>query len=187
MINFIFESNTITLLVGVLLFLLLFFVFFVFISRFVTLYRWTHSELEALDSMIVSMSDSINGNSFLYQCNVSERNIKKKYEACYLKAERISTKGLTFLSIAATISPFIGLFGTVVGILDAFSTFSNGVSLSTIAPAISEALIATAMGILVAIPAYASNLILKRKAYEVCSIIKSEIELAGVKNSDIDV
>lgn len=163
-----------------LLFFLLFFVFFVLISRFIIIYQWINREQDSLDSMILTSSEKIDGNSFLFQCNTTNvENKKSKLEACYLKAERESTKGLTFLSIASTTSPFIGLFGTVVGILEAFSTFSDGVSLSIIAPAISEALIATAMGILVAIPAYGAQLMLKRKSYELCSIIKSEIELAG--------
>lgn len=92
-------------------------------------------------------------------------------------AEKASTQGITWLSIIATLSPFVGLFGTVVGILQAFSTFSDSVGLSTIAPAISEALIATAMGILVAIPAYAASLIIKRKAYELINIVRSELSI----------
>ncbi|MCV6607611.1 MAG: MotA/TolQ/ExbB proton channel family protein [Campylobacterales bacterium] len=152
-------------------------------SRTITIFGWIKSEQESLDSLIISSSNLPSGDSFISQCGFGGKKDKKLLDPCYLKAERESTKGLTSLSIIATTSPFIGLFGTVVGILEAFSTFSDGVSLSTIAPAISEALIATAMGILVAIPAYSGNLMLKRKAYEVCSLIKSQMELIGQEES----
>lgn len=92
---------------------------------------------------------------------------------------RVSTKGLTLLSIVASTSPFIGLFGTVVGILETFSHLSSQKTsaLSVVAPAISEALIATAVGIFVAIFAYSFHLILKRKAYELSSVLSSQIDV----------
>lgn len=92
---------------------------------------------------------------------------------------RVSTKGLTLLSIVAATAPFIGLFGTVVGILETFSKLSaqKSAALSVVAPAISEALIATAVGIFVAIFAYTFHLILKRKAYELSSALSSQADV----------
>ncbi len=60
-----------------------------------------------------------------------------------------------FLATTATITPFIGLFGTVIGIIDAFAGLgqAGSASLRAVAPGISEALIATAMGLAAAIPA----------------------------------
>ena len=82
------------------------------------------------------------------------------------------------LSVIASTSPFIGLFGTVIGILETFAKLgSNSSSLGVIAPAISEALVATAAGIFVAIFAYSFHLIMKRKAYELNSILKSQAEV----------
>ena len=83
-------------------------------------------------------------------------------------SEQASTEGLTFLSIASSTAPFIGLFGTVVSILESFAKIgSNGSSsLASVAPIISEALVATAAGILVAIFAYTFHLILKRLAFK---------------------
>lgn len=65
-------------------------------------------------------------------------------------------KGLSLLSVIATSSPFIGLFGTVWGIMNAFSAIATAgdTNLATVAPAISEALFATAIGLGAAIPAY---------------------------------
>ncbi|QHN03558.1 flagellar motor protein MotA [Granulicella sp. WH15] len=62
---------------------------------------------------------------------------------------------LTWLATIANISPFIGLFGTVMGIIDAFHGLgtAGAATLRAVAPGISEALITTAAGILVAIPA----------------------------------
>ena len=64
-------------------------------------------------------------------------------------------KSLSFLAISASASPFIGLFGTVWGIMNAFEGIarSGSASLAMVAPGISEALIATAFGLAAAIPA----------------------------------
>jgi biopolymer transport protein TolQ len=62
---------------------------------------------------------------------------------------------LSFLATTASVSPFIGLFGTVWGIMDAFGDIgrTGSANLTTVAPGISEALITTAVGLLAAIPA----------------------------------
>ena len=64
-------------------------------------------------------------------------------------------RGLPFLATTGSSAPFIGLFGTVVGIIDAFQAIgrSGSASLAVVAPGIAEALIATAIGLLAAIPA----------------------------------
>jgi biopolymer transport protein TolQ len=64
-------------------------------------------------------------------------------------------KNLSFLATTASATPFIGLFGTVWGIINAFESIANARStdLSIVAPGIAEALIATAMGLAAAIPA----------------------------------
>jgi biopolymer transport protein TolQ len=64
--------------------------------------------------------------------------------------------GLSLLAIVATASPFVGLFGTVWGIMHAFQAIAiqKNSNLSVVAPAIAEALSATALGLVTAIPAY---------------------------------
>ena len=64
-------------------------------------------------------------------------------------------KGTTFLATTASAAPFIGLFGTVWGIMNAFLglSTSGGNTIQAVAPGISEALIATAIGLAAAIPA----------------------------------
>ncbi|HEY1752319.1 MAG TPA: protein TolQ [Caulobacteraceae bacterium] len=65
-------------------------------------------------------------------------------------------EGLSSLAIVATASPFIGLFGTVWGIMHAFQAIAieKNTNLSVVAPAIAQALFATAVGLAAAIPAY---------------------------------
>ena len=65
------------------------------------------------------------------------------------------TSGLTFLATVGSVGPFVGLFGTVWGIMHAFTIIggSGDVSLAVVAPAIAEALLATGVGLLAAIPA----------------------------------
>ncbi|MCA2959282.1 MAG: MotA/TolQ/ExbB proton channel family protein [Silvanigrellales bacterium] len=64
-------------------------------------------------------------------------------------------KNMSFLAVSASACPFIGLFGTVIGIIRAFHDIaaSGSSSLAAVAPGISEALIATALGLFAAIPA----------------------------------
>ena len=65
------------------------------------------------------------------------------------------SKGFTFLATDGSTAPFIGLFGTVWGIMNSFQSIaiSRNTSLAIVAPGIAEALFATALGLLAAIPA----------------------------------
>jgi len=80
-----------------------------------------------------------------------ERNLQIGISEEIAKLER----NMNWLATAATVSPFIGLFGTVMGIIDAFQALgvSGSVSLRVVAPGIAHALVATALGLAVAIPA----------------------------------
>jgi biopolymer transport protein ExbB/TolQ len=62
-------------------------------------------------------------------------------------------KGLGGLATIASIAPFVGLFGTVIGIINSFQKLKEGGGIEVIGPGISEALVSTAFGLLVAIPA----------------------------------
>ncbi|MDB2697312.1 protein TolQ [Alphaproteobacteria bacterium] len=66
--------------------------------------------------------------------------------------------GMSFLASIGSVGPFIGLLGTVWGIVNAFQSIaiSNNTSLAVVAPGIAEALFATALGLLAAIPAVAA-------------------------------
>ena len=73
------------------------------------------------------------------------------------EVERLE-KGMSFLGSIGSVAPFIGLLGTVWGIVNAFQSIaiSNNTSLAVVAPGIAEALFATALGLLAAIPAVAA-------------------------------
>src|SRR5690606_23387418 len=72
-----------------------------------------------------------------------------------LLEEQKLNRHLPFLATVGSTSPYIGLFGTVWGIMNSFRGLANvqQATLATVAPGISEALIATAMGLFAAIPA----------------------------------
>jgi len=180
LLHYLTQSSAITIVV--LLGLSIYFIatFWIFLDRLYVLNSRIKSEAISLKSLYTGQSKSVTSNSliFTYLSRVNQPN-KAILEAASSDAIRVSTKGLTWLSIIASTSPFIGLFGTVIGILETFSKLGtqSSASLSVVAPAISEALIATAAGIAVAIFAYTFHLILKRKAYELSSLLSSQSEV----------
>ena len=86
--------------------------------------------------------------------NLSER-MMASLEAGIEKQMTKIEKGFTFLATVGSTAPFIGLFGTVWGIMNSFQSIaiSRNTSLAIVAPGIAEALFATALGLLAAIPA----------------------------------
>ena len=86
--------------------------------------------------------------------NISERLIGV-LEANIEKQMNVVNKNYTFLATVGSTAPFIGLFGTVWGIMNSFQSIaiSRNTSLAIVAPGIAEALFATALGLLAAIPA----------------------------------
>jgi biopolymer transport protein TolQ len=86
--------------------------------------------------------------------NLNER-LSSMLEANIEKQISVIDKGFTFLATVGSTAPFIGLFGTVWGIMNSFQSIaiSRNTSLAIVAPGIAEALFATALGLLAAIPA----------------------------------
>ena len=82
-------------------------------------------------------------------------NLSRSMERVYNQQNLLLESRLPFLAMVSSSAPYIGLFGTVLGIIDAFSEIgTTGVtSLAVVAPGISEALVATAAGLMAAIPA----------------------------------
>lgn len=75
-------------------------------------------------------------------------------------------KNLWFLSMVAYVSPFIGLFGTVWGVMDSFASIgiNQSVSIGVIAPGLAVALGTTALGLIAAIPAAVAHQVFAKKA-----------------------
>lgn len=108
-----------------------------------------------------------------------ERALKKATDNEIAKVER----RLTFLATTGSSGPFIGLFGTVVGIMTAFQKIAEAGSanLAVVAPGISEALIATAVGLFAAIPASVFYNVYNSK------IAKLELDLSNFNNDFLNI
>jgi biopolymer transport protein TolQ len=86
--------------------------------------------------------------------SLSER-IDRTMSVTILREVSFIEKGMTFLASVGSVAPFLGLFGTVWGIMNSFQSIaqSKNTSLAVVAPGIAEALFATALGLVAAIPA----------------------------------
>ena len=139
--------------------------FFDFETRF-----WSDSGLEALLLTSQEGEHEPIGAEYIFQVGyldykrlISERidsdtimsSVQRNMQAALTKEQSLLEKHLPFLATVASVSPYIGLFGTVWGIMNSFRGLagSSQATLSAVAPGISEALIATAIGLFAAIPA----------------------------------
>ena len=119
---------------------------------------------------------TVNENSFLNNFIKTSNIVSKEVLALgMLAATKEATKGLSVLSVFASTTPFIGLFGTVVSILDTFTHIGQASgSMSIISSGVSDALVATAAGIFVAVFSYTYHQILKRKSFELISYLQMQ-------------
>lgn len=85
----------------------------------------------------------------------AQARIERAMDVSIAQSAESLTSGLTFLATVGSIAPFVGLFGTVWGIKNAFEEIAiqQNTNLAVVAPGIAEALVATALGLLAAIPA----------------------------------
>ena len=85
----------------------------------------------------------------------SANRIDRNMEVTMSREMEQMEKGMTFLASVGSVAPFVGLFGTVWGIMNSFQAIaiSKNTSLAVVAPGIAEALFATALGLVAAIPA----------------------------------
>ena len=109
--------------------------------------------------------DSIAQDSQELQKDDLTARFKRVSKVSLMRQEDLLESRISFLSTVASASPYIGLFGTVWGIMNSFRGLAqtSQATLSVVAPGISEALIATALGLFAAIPALiAYNFFVKR-------------------------
>jgi len=181
------QSSAITLLVIALLSFYFIATLWIFIYRYRMLDKRLQFETDSLSRIYMGRAKGVAKNSVLHGYIARVDTLTPAIlKAAISDTIRVSTRGLTFLSIASSTAPFIGLFGTVIGILETFGKLGaqKSAALSVVAPAISEALIATAVGIFVAIFAYSFHLLLKRKAYELSSVLESQAEVILAHRED---
>ena len=171
-----FLANPVNIFVLGWLGIYLFFVFFIFFYKFFYLTSWIKKEKDAFNSLMLNNSFPI--TSSLKSCiEKSEKINKYSFDACIQAAKVRATGGLTFLSIVASTAPFIGLFGTVIGILSAFNGMQSVTTINMIAPEIADALIATAVGIITAVPAYSFHQILSKKIEDLIATLKMQRDI----------
>ena len=99
-----------------------------------------------LDALAEEGPDDVGEFDLVDSVNRSLERVKER-EVASLR------KGLGGLATIASIAPFVGLLGTVIGIIGAFDKLKDGGGIDVIGPSIAEALIAAAIGLFVAIPA----------------------------------
>ena len=89
------------------------------------------------------------------QINSLKERMNRSMLVTFNKESELIEKNLTFLATAGSTAPFVGLFGTVWGIMNSFQSIAiaKNTNLAVVAPGIAEALFATALGLFVAIPA----------------------------------
>ncbi|MBK8597612.1 MAG: MotA/TolQ/ExbB proton channel family protein [Holophagales bacterium] len=120
-------------------------------SPLVGLFRAGYAELDAQVRAGRDVAPADNGRLFVKSLPAIERALER---AAGVETNHL-TKRLAFLATTASATPFIGLFGTVWGILGAFRQIgiTGSTSIVTVAPGIAEALVNTAAGLVAAVPA----------------------------------
>lgn len=139
-------------------------------SPLAKIFRTGYAEFNRSKALQGNPEDKISQSQQPIMDNV-QRALRKVSSTQSSRLER----GLTFLATTGNTSPFIGLFGTVWGIMTSFSSIGmkGSASLAVVAPGIAEALIATAAGLAAAIPAVVAFNYFNRR------IRASQIEMAN--------
>lgn len=132
---------------------------------------WEHSDINKLYQNISAKRDRMGSMERIFAAGIAEFvKLKKRHgmdnsavmdgtrramRATYQREMDNLESHLSFLATVGSVSPYVGLFGTVWGIMNAFRGLSNvgQATLAHVAPGIAEALVATAMGLFAAIPA----------------------------------
>ena len=132
---------------------------------------WNTSELSQLYQIVTTETNTQYGNAIIFEAGFNEfvrlkqqgvansvdliNGTQRAMKVAFSKqTERLENR-TPFLATVGSSAPYIGLFGTVWGVMHAFSSLGDiqNATLAAVAPGISEALIATAMGLFAAIPA----------------------------------
>ena len=132
---------------------------------------WSGSDLVGLYQRAAAARDTASGLERIFEAGFKEflklkgragadlsallDGTRRAMKATYQREMDVLESHLSFLATVGSVSPYVGLFGTVWGIMNAFRGLSNvaQATLAQVAPGIAEALVATAMGLFAAIPA----------------------------------
>lgn len=134
-------------------------------------YFWAGAQLKQLYDSASAMGANIGGLKAIFKAGYKEYivarssdqkldkqtkdSVRRAMQVSYNRELDVLERHLPFLASVGSVSPYIGLFGTVWGIMNSFIGLSNVAqsTLAQVAPGIAEALIATAIGLFAAIPA----------------------------------
>jgi biopolymer transport protein ExbB/TolQ len=143
-------------------------------------------------ALYLSRFDSLETNTVLFGLRAYARGPEAVEDLLAAAARKERSRyelRLNFLATVASNSPFIGLFGTVLGIIRAFKDLSGNMAeaSSAVMGGIAEALVATAVGLLVAIPAVVAFNVLKGKVRHVADDANLMVAtlLASLKSTDV--
>jgi len=131
---------------------------------------WSGADLNELYQRAVTARDSAGSQERIFEAGFREftklrkpgmdvgdimDGVRRAMRATYQREMESLESYLSFLASVGSVSPYVGLFGTVWGIMNSFRSLANvaQATLGAVAPGIAEALIATAMGLFAAIPA----------------------------------
>ncbi len=175
LIDFYLKSHPATIFVLGLLCVYFIALVWIFIYRYFSLKQWISKETASLEALLLG-APTVSELSYLSHFIKTSSKIKREiFDLSTFSATKDATRGLSFLSIVASTAPFIGLFGTVVSILDTFSHIGQASgTMSVIAAGVSDALVATASGIFVAIFAYTFHQVLKRQSFDLIGLIRMQ-------------
>ncbi len=185
--DFFHKSGFVTTLVLIWISFYLVMTLWVFLYKSIVLKIELKREMQSLTNILNGVQDAPEHSMFNKRRNHEvKKQSRELLQAWKHQVLKQSTTGLVVLSIISSTAPFIGLFGTVVEILEAFNSLGTlgQASFGVIAPIISKALIATAAGILAAIPAYSFYLILKRKVYDLSVYVQMQVDILSSKEEE---
>ncbi|AFX90054.1 MotA/TolQ/ExbB proton channel family protein [Helicobacter pylori] len=185
--DFFHKSGFVTTLVLIWISFYLVMTLWVFLYKSIVLKIELKREMQSLSNILNGVQDAPEHSMFnKRRSHEVKKQSKELLQAWKHQVLKQSTTGLVVLSIISSTAPFIGLFGTVVEILEAFNSLGalGQASFGVIAPIISKALIATAGGILAAIPAYSFYLILKRKVYDLSVCVQMQVDILLSKEEE---
>ena len=117
------------------------------------IFQAVYKEITLFENQVPDLNFADEGMK-VFKSNVEEA-IDRSLDEAKMHENGRRERGIGILATSSNVAPFVGLLGTVIGIINAFGEIGKAGSadLAFVAPAISEALVATALGLLVAIPA----------------------------------
>jgi biopolymer transport protein ExbB len=151
-----------------------------------------HEQLRSGTSPITQLIQAA-GSEIRFSANSRGDGLKERIawqlERLELKASRKIARGTGVLATIGSTAPFIGLFGTVWGIMNSFIGISNShtTNLAVVAPGIAQALLATAFGLVAAIPAVMIyNVLARRTAHYRALLGDASAQVMRLVSRDLD-